>query len=374
MDYRELFPITQEYIYLNHAANSPEPLPVVNAVNEYLCACSLLGTVVEADWMHKPAEVRQKFARLLDCTPSNIAFLPNVSAAVNLVAGGLVWQPGDNVVVTKDQFPANIYPWMFLESAGVEIRFADWQTHGFVDSIKMVTDHRTRVVAVSWVEYFSGTRHNLGDVGALCAQKDIIFVVDAIQGLGAVPLSQGSTGADLIAAGGHKWLLGPEGQGAAFFSSRLLDRLNPRTFSWRSVTDFMDFDSYHLNLREGAERFEGGTPNWPGVIGLGAGLDLILDVGPKNINGKIEDLTKQVLEGLAELPVDVITPCKREQRAGIVTFYPLKIQAEELNLQLSARGIICSIRRGAVRVSPHFYNTAGEIQAVMDALKPLCKP
>lgn len=371
MDYRSLFPVTKDYIYLNHAANSPEPVPVVAAVRDYLSACSSQGTVMEEAWRPRATQTRTDFALLAGCRPADIAFLPNVSAAVNLVAGGLTWKPGDNVVVTLDQFPANVYPWMFLQAAGVDVRFADWQNHGFADAIRMAVDNRTRVVAVSWVEYFSGCRHNLADVGILCREQGIIYVIDAIQGLGVVPFPD-DIGADLVAAGGQKWLLGPDGQGAAFFSPGLVDMLSPRAFSWRSIEDSMNFDSYRLNLKPGAERFEAGTQNWAGVIGFGAGLRLIQEVGLETIARKIESLTTRLLEKLHDLPVKVITPNDWGQRAGIVTFQPPG-DAEEIRNQLLARGIVCSTRRGALRVSPHFYNTQEEIDFLGSALRSIFK-
>jgi cysteine desulfurase/selenocysteine lyase len=370
-NYHALFPVTERYIYLNHAANSPEPLPVLKAMGEYLQACSQCGTVMEKEWQEVPSRVRESFARLLECPSSNVAFLPNVSAAINLVAGGLDWRPGDNIIVALDQFPANVYPWMFLQDAGVEIRTANWQTHGLVDSIRKVVDKRTRVIALSWVEYYSGHRHNPGDVGIMCEEMDIILVIDAIQGLGALPLSQPDTGADLIAAGGQKWLLGPEGQGAAFISSKLLDRLNPRVYSWRSIRDFMNFDSYRLDLRTGADRFEGGTPNWPGVIGLGAALELIHAVGPANIAARVEALTQQLINALTGLPVRTITPRAWRDRAGIVSFVPDGIPAETLRQRLLVEGIVCSARRDVLRISPHFYNTAEEIDELIAALRSI---
>jgi len=329
---------------------------------------------MDDQWKHRPAAVRNDIAQLLDCNSSDIAFLPNVSSAVNLVAGGLDWKPGDNVVITCDQFPANVYPWMFLQSVGVEIRFADWHAFGFTDSIRRVVDKRTKVVAVSWVEYFSGHRHSLEDVGFLCKKQGIIYLVDAIQGLGALPFKN-DAGADVIAVGGQKWLLGPDGQGVAYFNPGVLDMLKPSVFSWRSIEDFMNLDSYRLELKPGAQRFEAGTPNWAGIFGLGAGVKIILDIGLGNIARQIENLTTKLMAELQELPVEVITPAAWMQRAGIVSFRPLAMRAEDLQIELLSRGIVCSARRGALRVSPHFYNTEAEIDKFVMAIKiMLCQP
>lgn len=367
--YRSLFPVTKKYIYLNHAANAPEPLPVLTAVSRYMQACSEAGTVMEEEWRDVPGRVRGDFARLLQCPPANVAFVTNVSVAINLVAGGLDWRPGDNVVVGRNQFPANVYPWLFLRDSGVEVRMADW-THGLMDSIRRVVDKRTRVIALSWVEYYSGHRHELSDLGILCKEMDIILVIDAIQGLGALPLSQPDTGADLIATGGQKWLLGPEGQGAAYIGDRLLDRLNPRVFSWRSIQDFMNFDRYG-DLRQGADRYEGGTPNWPGIIGLGAALEFLFSIGLDKISARIHSLTQQLLEALTTLPGEILTPMDWRSRAGIVSFIPAKLPAETVRMHLLAENIICSARRDALRFSPHFYNTPAEIDILVAALRRL---
>lgn len=372
--YRELFPVTRKKVYLNHAANAPEPLPVLEAVQEYLTACSNSGTAMEAEWRNKPVQIREDFARLFSCSSSNIAFLPNVSSAINLVAGGLAWRPGDNVVVVRDQFPANIYPWMFLQSSGVEVLFADWHDQVLSDSIRKLADENTKVIAVSWVEYFSGHRHALTDIGSLCKEEDICFVVDAMQGVGVVPLRVNDIGADVVAVGGHKWLLGPEGQGAAFFSSRILDKLNPTAYSWRSVQDFMNFDRLDPVLVSGANRFEAGTPNWPGVIGLGAAVKLVLDIGPEYIFDKVFQLTNCLLEGLEKLPGQILTPYDRSMRAGIVSFLPQDKNADALVEYLLEKDIVCSARRGALRISPHFYNTLGEVELLIAALEEYYSP
>lgn len=372
--YRELFPVTSKKVYLNHAANSPEPLPVLAAVQEYLTACSNSGTAMEAEWRNKPTQIREGFAQLFSCSPSNIAFLPNVSAAVNLVAGGLAWQPGDNVVVARDQFPANIYPWIFLQSSGVEVRFADWYSQGLTDSIRKLADNNTKVIAVSWVEYFSGHRHALADIGSFCREEDICFVVDAIQGVGVVPLRVNDIGADVVAIGGHKWLLGPEGQGASFFSSRILDKLNPVAYSWRSVQDFMNFDQPAPVVVRGADRFEAGTPNWPGIFGLGAAVKLVLDIGPEYIFDKVFQITNRLMEGLEKLPGQILTPYDRSMRAGIVSFLPQERNADGLVEYLLEKDIVCSARRGALRISPHFYNTLEEIELLIAALEEYYSP
>lgn len=353
---------------MNHAANGPEPLPVVQAVQRYLQACSEAGTVMEQDWKDVPSAIRNNVARLFNCPSTNIAFLPNVSAAVNIVAGGVTWAPGDNVVVTQDQFPANVYPWMFLQTQGVEVRFVDWHRDGFTQAITDAVDDRTRVVAVSWVEFFSGHRHSLADIGILCKEKDIIFVVDAIQGIGVVPFYLQDVEADVVAVGGHKWLLGPDGQGAAYFSTKLLDRLNPNVYSWRSIDDFMNFDSFRLDLKAGADRFESGTQNWAGVIGFGAAIEIILEIGLDNISKSVRHLTELSLEYSQELPVEILTPMNWEQRAGIVSIRP-PINAEDVRMKLLNRGIVCSARRDALRISPHFYNTPEEIQQLFACLK-----
>ena len=370
-DYRKLFPVTEELIYLNHAANAPEPLPVTRAVNALLTDASRRGTLMEEDWKHRPDEIRGLVAWLLNCRASQVAFLPNVSAAASLVTGGLDWQPGDNVVITRDQFPANVYPWMFLKNKGVEVRIADWQHQGFARSVLGCINERTRVVAVSWVEYFSGTRHALEEVGDFCRTKGILYFVDGIQGLGFAALDSQRISADIIATGGQKWLLGPDGSGAMFCSDAALDKLSPPILSWRSVENYMKFDQYDLTLKANASRFEGATQNYLGMIGLGAALELLLDVGLNRTESVIGDLVHALLESLESLPVKLLTPREPEARAGIVTFFPNRGSAEGIMTELAKRKIVVSMRRGAIRVSPHFYNTHEEIAALLMALRDL---
>lgn len=370
-NYRELFPVTEELIYLNHAANAPEPLPVTRAVNALLTDASRRGTLMEEDWKHRPDEIRGLVARLLNCRGDQIAFLNNVSAAASLVTGGLDWQPGDNVVITRDQFPANVYPWMFLKSKGVEVRIADWQRQGFTRSVLDCINERTRVVAVSWVEYFSGTRHALEEVGEYCRAKGILYFVDGIQGLGFAALDSQKISADIIATGGQKWLLGPDGSGAMFCSDAALDRLSPPVLSWRSVENYMNFDQYDLTLKDNAARFEGGTQNYLGMIGLGAALGMLLAVGLDKTESIIGDLVQELYEGLKSLPVELLTPRAREARAGIVTFIPNRGDAEGIRAELAKKKIVVSMRRGALRVSPHFYNTHEENAALLTLLRAL---
>lgn len=366
--YRRLFPVTESRIYLNHAANSPEPIPVVEAVHDFLTECSTAGTVTDEYWLQLPAKCRQRFARLINCDPADVAFVDNVSHAANLVAGGLDWRAGDNIVVAQSQFPANIYPWLFLQSRGVKVRFAPWQEKGLASAVADLLDERTRVVAVSWVEFFSGQRHDLAPVGKICRERDILFFVDAIQGLGVSAMDVKEIRADVVATGGHKWLLGPEGQGAMYCRRQWLDRLNPSWFSWRSVRDFMNFERLQPDLLPDASRFEAGTPNFPGIIGLGAGLALLQAVGLAAVEQKVAALCTRLIDGLAQLPAQVITPRKPGQRAGIVSFLFPDCSAEQLVAELDRQGIVVSARKNALRVSPHFYNTAGEIDAFLHAL------
>lgn len=371
--YRKLFPVTDKWVYLNHAANSPEPLPVLEAMQQYLSACSTMGTVTEESWTSRPTEVRESMAALFGCNVDEVAFVSNVSHAANLVASGLEWHPGDNVVVAKDQFPANIYPWRFLEKRGVEVRYAPWQQSNLAEAVAAMVDKRTRVVAVSWVEFFSGHRHDLATLGRLCRQQDIFLFVDAIQGLGMMAMDVKEMGIDGAAVGGHKWLLGPEGQGAMYISSRWLERLNPPYFSWRSIKDFMNFDNPSPRLRDSAARFEGGTPNFPGIIGLGAGVGLLQQAGLAQVEEKVQALCSRLLAGLGELDVDILTPLDPAQRAGIVSFVPRTKPAGELVADLLEQSIVTCARKNGLRISPHFYNTEEEIDQVLSSLENLLK-
>ncbi|MCS6818235.1 MAG: aminotransferase class V-fold PLP-dependent enzyme [Blastocatellia bacterium] len=364
---RRLFPITERYIYMNHAAVSPLPKPTVEAMRYQTEQVMRHGTVKLAEWWEAIERTRQKVARLVNARPEEIAFLRNTSDGLSVIANGLRWRDGDNVVTAECEFPANVYPWMRLRAYGVELRLAP-ERNGRVeaDDLLALVDRRTRVLAISFVQYASGFRVDLERLGEFCRKRDILFVVDAIQGLGVLPFDVERFHVDVFAANGHKWLLGPEGAAVLYISSRVIDRLEPTLVGWMSVRNWMDSISadeltYDLTYRDGALRFESGVLNACGLCGLGASVELLLEVGIERIEEHVSALGRELCERLQAKGYHLVSSRRPGETSGIFCFTHPRYSARELAARLEERGIIVSARLGRLRISPHLYNTREEI-------------
>ncbi|HKP10453.1 MAG TPA: aminotransferase class V-fold PLP-dependent enzyme, partial [Blastocatellia bacterium] len=294
---RSLFPVTETYVYLNHAAVSPLSTRVRDAMNHLVNDVTLNGSANYADWLDAYERARASAARLVNARPHEIAFMRNTSDAIATVANGLAWRAGDNIVMNNVEFPANVYPWMRVaEKCGVTIKKAI-ERDGRVDADELLAlvDDRTRVVTISWVQFASGFRSDIQRIGRFCRERGVLFFVDAIQGLGGLQLDVGRDAVDAFAADAHKYLLGPEGVAVMYISERVLDRIEPTVVGWMSVKEAEQFAhaalDYRLDYREGALRFECGTLNTAGVYGVGAALDLFLEVGPAAIEAHLLGLS-----------------------------------------------------------------------------------
>lgn len=367
---RQLFPVTERYIYMNHAAVSPLPKPTVEAMSQQLQQVMQHGTVKLATWWEAIERTRQRVAQLVNARPEEIAFMRNTSDGLSAIANGIAWKPGDNVVIAGCEFPANVYPWMRLQAEGVELRMAP-ERQGRVDTEELLArvDRRTRVLAVSFVQFASGFRMDLERLGAFCRKRDILFVVDAIQGLGALRFDVEQFQVDAFAADGHKWLLGPEGAAILYISRRALERVKPTLVGWMSVRNWKDSIfaeelTYDLTPREGALRFESGTLNACGLCGLGASVELILNIGVQKIEEHILALGQELCERAQARGYQVISSRRPGEASGIVCLVHPRYPAHELVEHLGARGIIVSARLGRLRIAPHVYNTFGEIARV----------
>jgi len=367
---RALFPVTRKYVYLNHSAVSPLSIPVQQAMAWLLDDLTENGAVNYHDWISETERVRADAARLVNARPNEIAFMRNTSSAISTIANGIDWKPGDNVVTCNVEFPANIYPWMRLQArCGVELRMAP-ERDGKIDVDELVglADDRTRVITISWVQFSSGYRIDLRRVGSFCRSRGILFVVDAIQGLGGLRLDVEASLVDAFAADAHKYLLGPEGIALLYVSDRILDRIDPTDVGWMSVNNATNYLEYDLAYREGAHRFECGTLNTAGVYGLGAAIRLFLDAGPPAIEDYLIGLSGYLGEGLRERGYEVYGPRDAAERSAVVTCTHKAHTPNELYSGLESRGIITAPRVGRLRISPHFYNTREDIDILLDAL------
>jgi len=365
--YRSQFPVTESSIYMNHAAVSPISRRVRNAMVSLLDDVQQAGFAHGQRWEQTYSAVRNSLALLLNAEPSEIAFAKNTSEGISCFANGLDWQPGDEVVSIEGEFPSNFYPWKALEKRGVVLRLVA-QEHGRVakNAIREALTHRTRVVAVSFVQYLSGFRLDLEKLGQACAARGCLLFVDAIQGLGAFPLDVKRAKIAGLASDGHKWMLGPEGSAFLFINRDVMERITPSEVGWASVRQRGDFSRRDLSWREDARRYECGTLNTVGVHGLGAAADLLLEVGVENIAERVLGLTERLRGGLLAQGHSVFGPHAREEASGIVTFVPRQGTAEHLLERFIAHHVQVAARGGMVRISPHFYNTEEEIDRVLE--------
>jgi len=369
----EEFPVTRECVYLNHAGVGPLSRRAATRMAMMAETVSRSGDRLWPDRMEEADRVRGLAARLLGARESHeVAFVENTSTALSLVAEGLDWQPGDNVVGAALEFPSNVYPWMGLASRGVEYRQVE-ERDGRIDPGEILAriDSRTRMLALSWVQYASGFRSDLARLGRACRERGILFVVDVIQGLGALPLDVEADFVDVAAASAHKWLLGPEGIALLYVSDRVVERLRPARSGWRSMRDPFQWTAYDLTWNQGARRFESGTLNAYGIVALGGSLEVLLRVGAEEIEPRVLALADLAARGLEALGFSVVSSRRRGETSGIVTAVPPGHNAQSLIKPLDQRGIVVAARAGRLRIAPHFYNTADEIERCLAELAEL---
>ena len=367
-DWRREFPITERLVHLNHAGVAPLSRRVVAAVTTFVTEATTVDAATQRRWSERCEQVRAGFARLVGAQADEIAFVKNTSEGLSLVAAGVEWRPGDNVIAVDGEYPSNVYPWFGLRRCGVETRLVR-PVGGRVraDDVQALADSRTRVVAVSFVDWSSGARTDLPSIGELCHARGIIFCVDGIQGVGAVQLDVERAGIDCLAVGGHKWLLAPEGQGCLFVSRRVADRIASVLHGWKSVTDADTYLPYHFNPRPDAAKFEPGSPSVLSTYALGAAIDLLLEVGAGRIERRLIDLTNRLGAGLRARRAEIISPWGAGERSGIVVFR-LGNDPQRLCAELIRRGFVVRVRSGGIRVAPHFYNNEDDIDRLLAAL------
>ena len=367
---RSLFPVTEKYVYLNHAAVSPLSTRVRDAMTRLVDDVTLNGSANYYDWVDTYERARASAARLVNARPQEIAFMRNTSDAISAVANGLAWRAGDNIVTCDVEFPANIYPWMRVaDKHGLTIRKAS-ERDGRVDADELLSlvDERTRVVTISWVQFASGFRSDIQRIGNFCRARGVLFFVDAIQGLGGLQLDVERDAVDAFAADAHKYLLGPEGIAVMYVSERVLDQIEPTVVGWTSVKHWDDHLNYRLDYRDGALRFECGTLNTVGVYGVGAAVDLLLEVGPAAIEAHLLGLGDYLAEGLSGKGYKVVSSRRAGETSAIVCCTHPRHTAAKLYHHLLERHVVTAPRAGRLRVSSHFYNTRDDMDALIAAL------
>lgn len=369
--YRRLFPVTETSVHLNHAGVSPISLRVVDAVREFLDHAARYDGERHKRWEERAEGVRDGFARLIGAQADEIAFVKNTSEGLSLIAAGIDWRDGDNVVAIDGEYPSNVYPWWSLRRFGVATRMIGKTPAAVtVDDVAALVDARTRVVALSLVDWNSGGRAQLAPIGAFCRERGILFVVDGIQGVGAVPVDVEAEGIDCMAVGGHKWLLAPEGLGCLYVSRRVVGSIVSVLHGWKSVTNAEVYLPYHFEPRPDAAKFEPGTPSVLSAIGLGAAIDLLHEIGPAAITARLHALGDYVADGLRALGAEILSPWEPERRSGFLVFR-LGDDAEKLAAGLRQEGFVVRARGGGVRVAPHFYIDEEDLNRLVATVRRL---
>jgi selenocysteine lyase/cysteine desulfurase len=364
--YRGHFPVTEQLVYLNHAAVSPLCRPAADAMKRLADDALLHGSLHYDIWLDAYEGLRVATASLIGADRSEIAIVKNTSEGIATVATGIDWKPGDKLVVFREEFPANYFPWLRLEQQkGVKLEWLSFQ-----DPLDRIDEaaRGARLLALSFVQYLSGYRANLEAVGEICRRRGVFFFVDAIQGLGAFPLDVQRMNIDALAADGHKWLTGPEGCGVLYVRKSRQDEIEPVEFGWTNIAGFNDYSCRDLALRPDAGRYECGTLNTIGIFGLRAAIDFLNTAGVAEIGPAVQELADLAAAGAVEKGYELMIPRTAETGAGIICIRKAGIDSRMVVRDLKDKGYAVAPRQGWVRVAPHFYIDPDEIRGFVEAL------
>jgi selenocysteine lyase/cysteine desulfurase len=363
--YAHQFPVRENLLYLNHAAVSPLPQVCADAMKGLADDALHFGSLNYREWLDVYAGLRLAAARLMNAAPSEIALVKNTSEGIATIAMGIDWKSGDRMVGFVEEFPANLYPWRRLEAKGINVTWLSLNDP--LERIEEAT-RGARLLAISFVNFLSGYRAPLQAIGEICRRNRCLYLVDAIQGLGAFPLDVQACHIDALAADGHKWMMGPEGCGILYVRHEVQDRIEPVEFGWTNVASYADYSSRDMRLWGDARRYECGTLNTIGCFGLKASIEFLLEVGPGQIGPVVQHLGDLIATGVQRKGYEVLGTRTPETGAGIVSFRRSDTNPAEVVAGLRGRGIIAAPRAGWIRTAPHFYIDPEEIERLIDAL------
>jgi cysteine desulfurase/selenocysteine lyase len=365
------FPFLEGAAYLNAASVGPLPERSRRALAHHSELRARIHTFADGDILDPMRRSREAAARLVGAQPSEIALLGNTSYGINLAALSLPVEPGTRVITSDREFPANVYPWMGRED--FELELVPTTPSGLPDEdaiLERLDEGDVSILALSAVQFVSGYRADLARIGRACRARGIHFVVDAIQALGQIPIDVHEMRIDVLATGGHKWLLSPFGTGFAFVRSGLIAEMRPRMVGWTAMSACDDLEhllDYSPGFRPDARRFEVATLPFQDFAAFAESLELLLEIGVPAIERHLADILAPLEEWLAEHEeVELLSDRSPEHRSGIVSFVPPDPDA--VFAALSEAGVVCVLREGAVRLAPHVYSTADDILRVVAVL------
>lgn len=363
------FPLSDDLIYLNHAAVAPWPRRTAEAVSRFAEENCRRGAAEYPRWLAMERRLREQFRELLNApSTDDIALVKNTSEAISMVAFGLDWRAGDNIVSTDEEFPSNRIPWQALQGRGVEFRPAPLR--GSLppeEALFARVDGRTRLMTVSSVQYASGLRLDLERIGAFCRERGILFAVDAIQSLGALRFDVQACRADFVMADGHKWLLGPEGLGVFYVSPQGRELLGLCQYGWHMVEHSGEYDRAAWEPARSARRYECGSPNMLGIHALSASLSLLLETGMVTVEKEVLARADLLFEGIARRRNLILLSAREPRlRSGIVSFRHAAADPAALFQRLRELGVVCALRGGGIRYAPHFYTPMEQLEQALD--------
>jgi cysteine desulfurase/selenocysteine lyase len=366
------FPVAREKIYLAHAGVCPLPARVADAVKAYSTESTQDDQEVRLASILR--ETRSLAARVVQAQPEEIALLGPTTLALSYIAGGLPFRKNDNVLIYFDDYPSNVYPWMSLAEKGVEVRFMNIKEWGRIRAVDVIgqVDENTKMVALASCHFVAGWRIDLAGIGKELRDRNILFCVDGIQTVGAFPTP--AEYFDFLAADAHKWMLGPCASGIMYVRKDMLERIHPVVQGWNNVKCPNYIAQEEMVFRRDAQRFEAGTHNLLGIIGLKAALELILEIGVENISAELRRKRAWFVPALQEKGYTVIhADAPAQHQGGIITIHRGTEDLTSLHLKLATANIVTSLRsdragKKYIRLSPHFYNTDAELKRVLEML------
>jgi len=365
------FQLDDNIIHLNHAAVAPWPVVTRDAVIAFARENTSIGSQNYDQWMKTEQQLKQKLVQLINAESTDeIAILKNTSEGLSLIAQGLHFDAGDNIVIPAEEFPSNKVVWQALETQGVDVRLVpvqdtDEPEQALIDAM----DEHTRLLSCSSVQYAQGLRLDLNLIGQACKRNDTLFCVDAIQSLGAIAFDAQACHADFVVADGHKWMCAPEGTALFYCRKEVQEQLQLRQYGWHMLKDAFDFAHQHseIQIAENAQRFESGSPNMMGIAALNASLALLLDIGIEKIQQKVIENADHLIDQLRSLPdITILTPTAQNRYAGIVTFQKNSVDNVKLYQHLQDNDVICAYRGDGIRFSPHFHTSTQDIDKALN--------
>jgi selenocysteine lyase/cysteine desulfurase len=361
--------------YLNHAAVAPWPNRAALAVARFAQENVLLGARDYPDWMALEQRLRERLTRLLNApSTDDVALVKNTSEALSFVAFGLQWESGDQIVISDEEFPSNRIVWEALASQGVEVVQVSLKGDDPEGALLSACGPRTRLMSVSAVQFASGLRLDLQRLGAGCKQQSVLFCIDAIQQLGALPFDVQAYQCDFAMADGHKWLLGPEGLGVFYCRSELREQLKLHEFGWHMLEHMGDYNRTEWEPAKSARRFECGSPNMLGAMALEASLSLLEEVGMDQVAALIAERVQWLQDGLNAIPgVQLHSPLNPARRGGIFSFSIDGIDNQRVYEQLKQQQVVCILRGPGIRFSPHFYTEKRVIDETLAIVATIAK-